>query len=86
MGISTQQLGSFDEREKITLVSLYLFSLAACSTTVKRFQDNVNACLNLTVNATADPAATCACWNGTNLSADVPTIKSCNCKYSHSHS
>jgi len=53
-------------------------TVSNCSATLTRFATNVNNCLNQTVNATADPTVTCACWNATNLSADVPTIKSCN--------
>lgn len=51
---------------------------SSCNETITRFAANVESCLSQTLAATADPAATCTCWSGTNLSADVADVRACN--------
>jgi hypothetical protein len=58
----------------------------ACTNATTTFQNLVNTCWNLTLNASASGADMCTCWTSSALAASALTIKSCDCKFTLDYS
>jgi hypothetical protein len=56
------------------------FHCLACGNATNRFLAELNTCWNLTLNGSAAATDVCSCWTAGNLSADLATVKSCDCK------